>query len=225
MQTIAVVSRKGGSGKTTISTQLAIGLWRRGRRVMLADNDIQASSLEVFRMRTQPGPDRTASTGSKLFTLQNTLERDGYDILVVDTPAVIESETAQVVARADLALMVLRPTYLDLAAAVNTSQSIRQLRRPGLIVLNQAPTSRGDIESPMVRRALEAVRLLEIPVAPTVIRLRMIHQVAVSHGLSAEEVQPDAPGGMEIGRLCDYLDAWLKDKTAPQAKLRSVAQV
>ncbi len=41
MRTIAVVSQKGGSGKTTVSTALAIGLWRRGRRTLLADIDPQ----------------------------------------------------------------------------------------------------------------------------------------------------------------------------------------
>ena len=143
MRTIAVIGRKGGSGKTTIAVHLAIGLHLRGRRTVVADIDPQRSAMEVLRARPGDGPTAIASAGPKLFTLQVDMARAGADALVVDTPAVLEEEVAQAVVLADLALLVVRPTFLDLAAAARTSDIIRRLRKPGLVVLSQAPVQDG----------------------------------------------------------------------------------
>ena len=205
MQSIAVVSRKGGAGKSTVSVQLAVGLSLRNRSIVLADTDPQRSSLEVMRNRASEQPERVASSASKLFALQTTARRSGVETLLIDTPAVVEEEMAQIIGLADMAIMVLRPTYLDLAAAVNTSRVIRQLGKPGLIVLNQAPVPRGGVEPPQVKRTLEAVQLLRLPVAPTVLRHRAIHQRSMELGRSAEELEPQSPGGREVSLLCDFI--------------------
>ena len=69
MRSVAVIGRKGGSGKTTIAVHLAIGFHRRGRRTVLADADPQRSSIEVLKARTAPGPEAIATSGAKLFAL------------------------------------------------------------------------------------------------------------------------------------------------------------
>ena len=147
MRTIAVIGRKGGSGKTTIAVHLAIGLHLRGRRTVMADIDPQRSAMEVLRARPGDGPTAIASAGPKLFTLQVDMARAGHDALVIDTPAVLEEDVAQAVVLADLALLVVRPTFLDLAAAVRTSDIIRRMRKPGLVVLSQALVGRGTAEA------------------------------------------------------------------------------
>src|SRR6202007_1098523 len=114
------------------------------------------------------------------------------DAMVIDTPAVLEEDVAQAVVLADLALLVVRPTFLDLAAAVRTSDIIRRLRKPGLVVLNQAPPARGATEAPAVSRAVEALRLLRLPVAPVIIRTRAPYQTVVETGQSTEELTGDA---------------------------------
>ena len=205
MRTIAVVSRKGGSGKTTVAVQLAIGLWLRGRSTLLADTDPQQSSTEVFRNRSGEGPHAAVSTAAGLLAVQAGAVRDGFGVLIIDTPAVVEEETAQAIVLADLAVMVLRPTYLDLAAAVHTSRLIRQLRKPGLLILNQAPVARGSVEPPAVKRTLEALQLLRLPVAPAILRSRAIYQTAMETGRSAEELDADGSAGRETAQMCDFL--------------------
>ena len=197
MRTIAVIGRKGGSGKTTIAVHLAIGLHLRGRRTVVADIDPQRSAMEVLRARQEEGPTVIASAGSKLFTLQVDMARAGAQALVIDTPAVLEEDVAQAVVLADLALLVVRPTFLDLAAAVRTSDIIRRMRKPGLVVLSQAPVGRGTAEAPAVIRATEALRLLRLPVAPSVIRARAAYQTVVEGGRSTEE-STDPTAALEI---------------------------
>lgn len=205
MRTIAVIGRKGGSGKTTVAVHLAIGLHLRGRRTVVADIDPQRSAMEVLRARQADGPTPVASTGAKLFTLQIDMARAGNDAMVVDTPAVLEEEVAQAVVLADLALLVVRPTFLDLAAAVRTSDIIRRLRKPGLVVLSQAPVARGAAEAPAVVRATEALRLLRLPIAPSVIRARAAYQTVVEAGRSTEE-SGDPVAALEMSRFCDFVD-------------------
>jgi chromosome partitioning protein len=205
MHTIAVIGRKGGSGKTTIATQLAIGLHLRGRRVVLADADPQRSSIEVLRTRTGRGPDAVATTPHKLFGLQTMALRSGVDAMVVDTPAVIEESVVHAVVLADLSLLVVRPTFLDLTAAVQTSDIIRRLRKPGLVVLNQAPPARGRVEPPQVKRALTALAHLRLPAAPVVIRSRAAYQTVMASGQSVEELAGERVAAEEMAALCAYV--------------------
>jgi chromosome partitioning protein len=205
MRTIAVIGRKGGCGKTTIAIHLAIGLHLRGCATVLADTDPQRSVIEVFKARREPGPVVVPSSAPKLFALQVATARTPTDAMVIDTPAVLEEEVAQAVVLADLAILVVRPTFLDLAAAVRTSDIIRRLRKPGLVVLNQAPPARGSAEAPAVGRAIEALRLLRLPVAPTIIRTRAPYQTVVEHGQSAEELAGEILAGREMRAFCDFV--------------------
>jgi chromosome partitioning protein len=206
MRTIAVIGRKGGSGKTTVAVHLAIGLHLRGRVTTLVDTDPQWSCVEVLKGRAGPGPTVIASAAGKLFPLQVNLVRDGVEAMVIDTPAVLEEDTAQAVVLSDLALLIVRPTFLDLAAAVRTSDIIRRLRKPGIVVLSQAPSARGASESQTVVRASEALKLLRLPVAPVIIRGRAAYQSVMESGRSAEELPGDPLAAQEMKAFCDFID-------------------
>jgi chromosome partitioning protein len=206
MRSVAVIGRKGGSGKTTIAVHLAIGLHLRGRRTVLADTDPQRSSIEVLKARRAPGPEAIATSGPKLFALKTGVIRCGAEALVIDTPAVLEEEVAHAVVLADLALLVVRPTFLDLAAAAHTADIIRRLRKPGLVVLNQAPAARGNVEPPMVKRSIEALRLLRLPVAPVVVRSRAAYQTVLESGGSVEELASDPIAAQEMAAFCAFVE-------------------
>lgn len=205
MRTIAVMARKGGSGKTTLSLHLALAAHLRGQSAMLADADPQASAFEVLKGRAASGPQVTRTTGPKLFTQQLAAGRAGVDTLVIDTPAVLEEELSYAIIVADLSILVVRPTFLDIAAALRTADIIRQLRKPGLIVLNQAPIARAGHEPPTVRKALEALAYMRLPIAPVIIRSRAAFQQVMDSGRSVEELTPPTAAGEEIAALWDLV--------------------
>ncbi len=70
MRTIAVIARKGGAGKTTVATQLALAAHLRGYVTLLADIDPQRSSTQVMAARAGAGPDCADTSGSRLAALQ-----------------------------------------------------------------------------------------------------------------------------------------------------------
>ncbi len=67
MKNIAIIARKGGSGKTTVAVNLALAAHRRGHAVELADTDPQGSSAEVLRVRKAEGPMVVQTTGEAIF--------------------------------------------------------------------------------------------------------------------------------------------------------------
>lgn len=214
MRTIAVIARKGGSGKTTIATHLALAAHLRGYRTLVADTDPQRSAIEVLKGRRDEGPESAETTGPKLFALQVGAVRSGVDAMVIDTAAGAEEDLGHAIVLADLCLMVLRPTFLDMAAAMQTVEIVRRLHKPTMIVVNQAPPSREGIEPPPVRKALQALRLMRLPVVPTVIRSRAAYQSALETGRSVEELSVDAAAAQEMGEFWDFIARFAFERRA-----------
>ena len=192
MRTIAVVARKGGAGKTTLAVHLALAGYLRGHATILADADPQRSASEVLRMRSAEGPKRVETSGAKLFALKDSAERSGADFLIVDTPPGPEQDVGYALSHADLTVLVVRPTFLDIAAAVRIIDLTRRLGRSAVIVLNQALCPRAGQEPPSVRKAIEALRFTSLPISPVVIRSRATYQIAAATGKSVEELGPSA---------------------------------
>jgi chromosome partitioning protein len=204
MYTIALVARKGGSGKTTLGVHLALAAYLRGQYTLLADVDPQRSAIEALRARRSLGPERVSIASSKLYSLQMGAVRQGMDVMVIDTPAGVAEESANAIVLADLSVLVVRPTFLDLAAAIESVAIIRRLKKPVLMVVNQAPPTRDGVEPPAVRRALRGLALLGQPVAPTIVRSRLVYQTALESGRSVEETD-QAAAGQEIAELWAYI--------------------
>jgi chromosome partitioning protein len=217
MKTISIVSRKGGSGKTTVAVQLALSLHRRGYGVVVADIDPQRSSFEVLKNATDERLQVIPSTGGKLASLQAACARTSTDVLVIDTPAVLQDELASAIGVSDLALLVVRPSFLDLSAAVATGQVIRQLSRPGMVLINQAPAPRQGVEAPLVVRALRAASLLGLEVCQIVLRTRACYQQYLEGALSAEAVSSNPAANDEVAALCALVEGRLFPTAHPAA--------
>jgi chromosome partitioning protein len=218
MRTIALLARKGGAGKTTLATHMALAAHLRGHRVMLADADSQRSATDVLRPRAGDGPQVIGTSGAKLFALKVAAQRAGIDTFVIDTPAGADQDIGHAMVLADLCVVVVRPTFLDIAAAVQTTDILRRLNRPTLIVLNQAPPMRAGVELSPVIKAREALRFTRMPIADEVIRSRFAYQTALSMGRSVEEVWPTSPAAAEIADLWAHVAGLAY---APERSLRA----
>jgi chromosome partitioning protein len=223
MRTIAVIALKGGSGKTTLATHLALAAHLRGRKTLVADVDPQGSAREVLNARAGAGPECVAVTGAELFATQIGAVGAGFELMVVDTAAGAVEDVGQAIVLADLAILVLRPTLLDIAAAVRTVDVARRLRKAALVVVNQAPVARDGVEAPVVKRALRALDFMRLPVAPVLMRARSIYQTALETGRSAEEAG-DATSAREVAALWAFIEPLAfaeRDRTAGEARGRA----
>jgi chromosome partitioning protein len=214
MRTIAVIARKGGSGKSTVALHLALAAHIRGRTVLIADTDAQRSTSQVLKGRQGPRPEQVETSGAELFALQRSAAKSDVQLMVIDTPSVVEDEIAHAVVAADLCLLVIRPTFLDLAAAIQTAEIVRRLRKPTLVVLNQAPSQRAGAEAPAVKRALEALQLLRLPAIPSILRARMSFQSALETGRSVEEADAGSEAAREVAVLWEFVEGFLFGRKA-----------
>lgn len=206
MRTIAVVARKGGSGKTTVAVHLALAAHLSGKRAALLDLDPQGSAVEALRLRQSGGPRWAPTTSRSLYSAQVAAQRGGVEAVIIDTPAGAEEGMSNAVVLSDLTLLVVRPTFLDLAAAARTAEMLKWLQKPALVLLNQAPPARDGIEPPAVRKALRALSVLGLPIIPVVLRARAGYQNAMETGRSAVEADPAGAAARELGALWRFME-------------------
>jgi chromosome partitioning protein len=219
VKTLAVMSRKGGAGKTTVAVNLTLAARAMGVKAVLADADPLRSACEVLKGRDDAPSLLFETAASKLFALTEACRRSGVELLIIDTPAAPEADVAEAVKVADLCLAVARPTYLDLAAAVLSVAVIQRLGREGLIVLNQCPPARNRVEPPQVVKAFEALRFASLPVASTALRSRQVYQTACAQGRAVSEIDPDCLAAREVRELFGHVRRQINGEA--RAPLRS----
>lgn len=198
MKTLAVISRKGGAGKTTVAVNIALEAQSTGLRVLVVDSDSQRSVSLCLGTRSGSSPPSVEARAGKLFQTVLGARRDGYDLTVIDTPAHPENEVAEAANLADLCVAVCRPTFLDIAAVVQSAEMVRRLGRRGVVAINQAPAGRA-AESPTVLRAVEALALTGLPYVGF-LGSRVAYQCALAQARAASEWGSSAAAN-EVRRL------------------------
>jgi chromosome partitioning protein len=116
MLIVAIISQKGGAGKTTIALNLAVAATQEGLSTAVLDIDPQASATRWSDARSGVPPAVTAAQASRLPILLAAERRKGAALVLIDTgPA---SDTADLAAArlADLILIPCRPSALDVDA-------------------------------------------------------------------------------------------------------------
>lgn len=211
MRTVALIARKGGSGKTTLAVHLALAAWLGRRHVLIADADEQRSATEVLKPRGDDGPTVVATTPRELNAVQMRAVREDVDLMVIDTAAGLEENLSHAIVLADLSLLVVRPTFLDIAAAVQSLQVIRRLSRPAMVVLSQAQPAREGVEAPSVKRTLDVFKTLNVPVSPVIVRARAIYQMAAEKGCAVQELERNGPAAREMAALWAMVEHLLYD--------------
>ena len=125
MPVVAIVNQKGGTGKTTLATNLASVLAEKGK-VLLLDADPQASS-QNWAASECASPDALAVKGlgkGNLLDQVRSIARD-YDWTIIDGPPGITKTSADAVRAADLVLIPAKPSPLDVWAASDIVAAVR----------------------------------------------------------------------------------------------------
>ncbi|KPK55798.1 MAG: cobyrinic acid a,c-diamide synthase [Thiotrichales bacterium SG8_50] len=203
MPVIAMVGNKGGAGKTTLGVNLAAGLAKQ-THIAVLDADPQGSALQWRAIADDDGAIPVYAASHALYTQATELLAD-YDHLVIDCPPSVHApQTSSVLQFADLALIPVQPSPMDLWATVHIEQAIRQahLTNPSLralLVINQLE-SRTTL-SRLVREALSEIAL---PVADTAVHRRAIYRSSALEGKSVFDMgRRGAEAGAELERLIE----------------------
>jgi chromosome partitioning protein len=212
MKTLALLSQKGGSGKTTLAVHLAVAAGESGLRVALADTDPQRSATTWGRARHgQPPPVATAAA-SELRRVVAAAQHDGIDLLIVDSPPHASPDAPQIARAADAVLIPCRPSMFDLAAVGSAVEIVQAAGVPAALVLNECPS-----RAPEIAAARQALAGFGLPVAPVEIAARRAFARAVATGRAVTEFEAHGKAAEEIRALWSWIAAELLDQPRARA--------
>jgi len=198
MQTIAIISQKGGAGKTTLAVNLAAEA-ARSRVSLIIDTDPQATASRWGQWRGGGDPEVVDCGAPTLLAGKLTKAAElGADLAVIDTPPHADAMARQAARLADLLLVPCRPRAFDLAAIEATAELVRSSRKRAFVVFNAGPP-----RAPHIYR--EAANLIEgefgLEIAPVVLPERAAFHHSVATGLTAPEHEGQGKAAGEIREL------------------------
>jgi chromosome partitioning protein len=201
MKTIALLARKGGSGKTTCAIHMGVLAQAGGLRVMFFDLDPQRSLAAWWQSRAASTPPLVETDARRLPELLREASGEGYDLAVVDTPPAVTFDTAQVAGAADLVLIPLRPSILDIYSVEGTAAVVKATNTRALLVLNACmpPTTAGELGT--TAEARTALAGMGLPVAAASLAQRIDFTRALNSGEAVSEFAPASKAAAEMQRL------------------------
>lgn len=215
MRTILVLNSKGGSGKTTIATNLAVFYALRDQTVALVDCDPQASSLDWLAERPENRVPIRGVDGSQ----GRVRVGRGIDVAIIDAPAAMRGRNlTELIRRTETVVMPIIPTPLDMRAAMRLHDDLTEVSR----VINRqvklaTVANRVREISPSRHELEEFLRSLKLPDGrrlPFIALLRNTQNYvkAAARGLGIAEIAPSAVAhDLELWRP---LQRWLNSRYA-----------
>ena len=208
MHTIALLTQKGGAGKTTLAASLAVAAAMAGEKVIALDLDPQGSLARWGRRREGANAPNTVMVEPlecerlpRLRAILEGLADVGFTVAVFDTAGADSAAARMVTEAADLCLLPARPTRLDVEATAATFRAVFLAKRKAAFVLNQCPPNYRSTRTSESAQGLMQLGVLAEPMLAS----RMDFQDAIAAGLGVNEYAPQGRAAQEIGELWNWI--------------------
>ena len=205
MRTIAFVSQKGGSGKSTIASSLAVAAREMKEKVCVIDMDPQGSLMNWARVRAAGDIEVLASGAARLRALLASLERRGVTLALLDTPGAEGAASSAAMQAADLNIVPSRPSLFDLRASARTRAALAEIGGEFVFLLNQCPLG----QQARVQDGVEALEEMGKLISPLILA-RVDYQEAARRGSGVTELDPLSAAAEEMRGLWQSIESRLR---------------
>lgn len=204
---ITIAQQKGGSGKTTLAAHLAVAgtLRKSGSSVAILDTDPQGSLGQWYLKRCETlGEDssglelRTASAWGAKLEARNLAK--SHDLVIIDTPPKADWDCRPAMDAADLVVIPILPSPVDLWATAPTVETAAKQKASCLVVLNRAVA-----RARLTADSLEAIQKLEAPVAEAHLGNRVAFAGTMGNGKTVLDSGGSGPARTEAKALSDEI--------------------
>jgi chromosome partitioning protein len=197
MPTIAIISQKGGAGKSTLAIHLAAEAENSGHTALVIDLDPQATASQWAAWRKDAPPLVIDSAPPRLSAKIEQATRQGAKFIVIDTPPHADSAASAAVEAADLVLIPCRPSAFDLAAIQTTASLVKMRGKPAFVVWTAgSPTA-----PRMYEEAAQVIHGYGLLSAPYYIADRAAFRHAAAEGKTVMEIDPRGKAAEEVRQL------------------------
>ena len=200
MKTLAIISQKGGTGKSTVAVHLSVAAAQAGYTTALIDLDPQANVAKWGDMRTDTAPIVISAHAARLKETLHTAEGLNVDLAILDTPPKMESSILDAARVADFALIPCRMSLWDLQAIAPTIELAKLANLQTRLLFNAVQTN-----SSVYYKMRKAVSVYDVPCAPCHLGNRVAFSHSIIEGRVAQEYEPRGKASMEVNALYNYV--------------------
>lgn len=202
---VSLVNHKGGSGKTTISTNLASALVKQGNKVRLIDSDPQGSARD---WHAQGNGEILDVIGLDRPTLPKDIKAVsyGYDWLIIDGAAKLSAMSVAAIKCSDIILVPVQPSPYDLWAiedlidVIKERQSLSDDKVKAAFII-----SRQIVNTNLGKEVRSVLDHYNLPVFTNGTFQRVIYPVTAASGSSVVHVDSNCDAAKEMFAMANEL--------------------
>ncbi|NNA32874.1 ParA family partition ATPase [Pseudomonas lundensis] len=209
---VAFLNQKGGSGKTTIATNVAEALSRRGYNVILADTDPQGSARDwKAASESEEGVAVVGFDRAQLISRDLPTVARGADFVIIDGAPQVKDLAASAIKAADLVIIPVQPSPYDIWATADLTDLIKSRQevadgkpKAGFLI------SRAIKNTKLSHEITEALEVYGLPILKSGTTQRVIYPAAAAEGKSVLD-SADAGALAEVENIASEVLQWLAD--------------
>jgi len=199
MKTLSIITQKGGAGKTTLATGLAVAAELDGKQTALFDLDPQATACFWSDTREADTPAVKDCIPARLPHYLQAAAKAGCDLAIIDCPAVHRDIAHDVAELSDFVLIPTQPDVFDFRSMRATVAVVKQIGTPFAVILNKCPYAGQEL-----RDAREAITAMKAPLCPAELSLLKAFPRAQQSGQSVMETEPESKAARQLEDVYRY---------------------
>ncbi len=203
MRVIAIIGQKGGTGKTTAATGLAVASVQAGYLTAILDLDPQTNAANWKDRRETDNPAVESIQPGRLRQTLKAAEASGAEFVFIDTPGKSDTAAIEAARVADLVVIPVRPQIFDLETLSAVRDALRVAGNPpSCVVLNGIHPSA--TRSPSEQREVIA-NAFDLPVCAVHLSHRAAYAEAPASGKAPQEIDPQGKAAAELTALFEFI--------------------